>query len=179
MAPRAKTAEGVGEAIGGKVSFTEARISSIRIGKHIIRRPVVSIYRGAAGADAGADAGVIGGEIFRRFTVTLDYQSGKRLLKPNAHFNEPYEVDMSGLELMVKANDFKAILIKDVRAGTPAAAAGLREGDVVVSIDGRPASEFDLDKLSKMFRQGGKEYLLTVRRDDQVISARLRLKRIV
>jgi hypothetical protein len=71
MVPRADTAEGVGEAIGGRVSFTEARISSIRIGKYIIRGPVVSIYRGAAGADAGADAGVIGGEIFCRFTVTL------------------------------------------------------------------------------------------------------------
>jgi hypothetical protein len=179
MVPRANTAEGVGEAIGGRVSFTEARISSIRIGKHVIRRPVVSIYRGTTGADAGADAGVIGGEILRRFTVTLDYQSGKMLLKPNAHFDEPYEVDMSGLELMTGANDFKAILIKDVRAGTPAAEAGLREGDVVVSINGRPASEFDLDKLSKIFRQGGKEYLLTVRRDGKVISARLRLKRIV
>jgi C-terminal processing protease CtpA/Prc len=86
---------------------------------------------------------------------------------------------MSGLELMTGANDFKAILIKDVRAGTPAAEAGLREGDMVVSINGRPASEFDLDKLSQMFRQSGKEYLLTVRRDDQVISARLRLKRMV
>jgi hypothetical protein len=61
--PRENTAEGAGEAIGGKVSFTEARISSIRIGKYVIRRPVVSIYRGATGADAGADAGVIGGEI--------------------------------------------------------------------------------------------------------------------
>lgn len=179
IVPRANTAEGVGEAIGGKVSFTEARISSIRIGKYIIRRPVASIYRGATGADAGADAGVIGGEIFRRFTVTLDYQSGKMLLKPNAHFNEPYEIDMSGLELMTGATDFKAILIKDVRKGTPAAAAGLREGDVVVSVNGRPASEFDLDKLSQMFRRSGKEYLLTVRRGDKVISARLRLKRVV
>jgi hypothetical protein len=177
--PRADTAEGVGEAIGGKVSFTEARISSIRIGKYIIRRPVVSIYRGTTGADAGADAGVVGGEIFRRFTVTLDYESGKILLKPNAHFDEPYEVDMSGLELMTGANDFKAILIKDVRAGTPAADAGLHDGDVVVSVNGRPASEFDLNKLSQMFRRGGKEYLLTVRRGDKVISARLRLKRIV
>jgi hypothetical protein len=75
--PRADTAEGVGEAIGGKVSFTEARISSIRMGKYIILRPVVSIYRGTTGADAGADAGVIGGEIFRRFTVTLDYSRGR------------------------------------------------------------------------------------------------------
>jgi hypothetical protein len=50
---------------------------------------------------------------------------------------------------------------------------------MVVSINGRPASEFDLDRLSKMFRQSGKEYLLTVRRGDRVISARLRLKRMV
>lgn len=177
--PPANMAEGVGEAIGGKVHFTEARINSIRIGKYTINRPVISIFRGAAGQDAGADAGVIGGEIFRRFTVTLDYQSGKMLLKPNAHFTEAYEIDMSGLELMTRKDNFKAILIKDVRTSSPAAAAGLREGDQIVSINGHPATEFDLDKLNKMFKQSGKKYRLTIRRNDRVISTTLRLKRLV
>lgn len=86
---------------------------------------------------------------------------------------------MSGLQLVTKGDDFKTIVIKQVRAGFPAAAAGLREGDTLVSVDNRSTDEFDLDKLSKMFRQNGKEYQLTVKRGGELISLKLTLKSII
>jgi C-terminal processing protease CtpA/Prc len=98
-------------------------------------------------------------------------------MKPNAQFAEPYEADMSGLELVTEADDFKAIRIERVRPHFPADEAGLREGDKLVSVNGRPAAEFDLDKLARMFRRAGKVYLLTVERGGQVISARLKMRR--
>jgi hypothetical protein len=179
IVPAANMTAAVGEAIGGQGEFTEARISSIRIGKYVIKRPVVSIYRGETGGDASADAGVIGSEIFRRFTVTLDYQSGKMLLKPNAHFKEPYEIDMSGLELMTRADDFKVILIKSVLANSPAAAAGLREGDQLIAINNKSAARFNLAQLTMMFKQAGKVYPLTIKRGDRTIRTKLRLRRAV
>lgn len=177
--PPGDTAEGVGEGIGGRVKFTEARIHSIRIGKYTLNRPVVSISQDTTGFGAGSDAGVIGDEIFRRFTVVLDYSTSRMLLKPNAHFDEPYEIDMSGLELVTKPDDFKAIVIKSVLEKYPAAEAGLEAGDEILSINGRPAARFNLDVLTRMFKQAGKEYLLTVRRGNKTIRTRLKLRRMV
>ncbi|HST51351.1 MAG TPA: aspartyl protease family protein [Pyrinomonadaceae bacterium] len=179
MLPGGSTAEGVGEGIGGRVKFTEARIHSIRIGKYTMSRPVVSISQDTEGFGAGPAAGVVGGEMLRRFTLVLDYSTSRMLLRPNAYFSEPYEVDMSGLELVTKPDDFKAIMIKSVLANYPAAKAGLREGDEIVSIDGRPASEYNLDILTKMFKRDGKVYLLTVRRGSRLMKVRMKTKRAV
>ena len=179
LLPKNDRAEGLGEGIGGRTKFIEARINSIRIGKYTINRPVVSISQDIEGIGAGTDAGIIGAEILRRFTVTLDYSTSRMLLVPNAHFNEPYEVDMSGLELVTKPDDFKAIVIKSVLANYPAAEAGLREGDEIISINGHPIGEFNLAQLVRMFKQEGKQYLLRVRRGDQVIRARLKMRRAV
>jgi len=43
--------------------------------------------------------GIIGGEILHRFNVVFDYEREQLLLKPNAHLQEPFEYDMSGLSL--------------------------------------------------------------------------------
>jgi C-terminal processing protease CtpA/Prc len=92
---------------------------------------------------------------------------------------KPYEVDMSGLELVTIPDEFKVIQIKFVRAGFPAAAVGLRAGDTLVSIDGRPAAEFDLDMLGRLFKRAGAEYVLTVKRGDKIRRVKLRLRRVV
>ena len=178
--PKSKTAEGVGGAgVGGNTSFIDARINALRIGQYKFDNPVVSISRDTAGTGAGQDAGVIGTEIFRRFTVILDYESQKILLKPNKFFNEQFETDLSGLELITGKNNFNEIKIKAVRNNFPASRAGLRADDEIISINGRSIKEFDLDKLSKMFRQPGKEYLLTIKRQNQTIAAKLKLERLI
>lgn len=178
--PSSAMTEGLGEAIGGRTTFIEARIPSIRIGKYSLQRPVVSITQNAEGIESGTGAtGIIGAEMLRRFTVVLDYASSRLLLTPNAHFNEPFEIDMSGLEIVSKPDDAHAFVIKSVLPHYPAAEAGLREGDEFMSIDGRPASEFDLDQLVRMFKEPEKSYSLTIQRRRQKISVVLTMKRKV
>ncbi len=173
-------AEGVGGAgVGGETQYLDARIESVKLGNYLLKRPIISISQGAEASDSKFDTGIIGTDLLRRFTVILDYQSNRILLKPNAAFNEPFEADLSGLELVTEANNFSLIKIKHVRAKFPAAAAGLREGDTIVTVENRPAARYGLSKLAQMFRQDGKEYRLTIKRDNRVINARLKLKRII
>jgi hypothetical protein len=177
--PKANMAEGTGEGIGGRVKFIEARVHSIRIGKYTLKRPVVSISQDTEGIGAGPTAGVVGGDLLRRFTLILDYSSSRMLLKPNRSFAEPFEVDMSGLELETKQDDFHVIMIKSVLKGYPGAYAGLREGDEIVSLNGSPARKFNLDVLTKMFKQNGKVYRLTIRRNGKLLTLRMKTKRAV
>ncbi|MEP6904252.1 MAG: aspartyl protease family protein [Actinomycetota bacterium] len=178
--PKLKTAEGIGGAgVGGDTSFIDARINALRIGRYKFKNPIISISQDTEGTGAGQDAGLIGTEIFRRFTVVLDYESQKILLKPNKFFNEPFESDLSGLELITGTNNFNEIRIKVVRKDFPANRAGLQAGDEIISINGRSIKKFNLDKLSKMFKQPGKEYLLTIKRQNKTVIVKLKLKRLI
>jgi hypothetical protein len=76
--------------------------------------------------------GNVGGGVFKRFTMTLDYRALTMTLTPNADFLMRDHWDRSGIFLV---ND-GSITIIDVRPGTPAATLGLKKGDVIVSLNG-------------------------------------------
>lgn len=85
-----------------------------------------------------ATLGDLGGEVFRRFTLVLDYSRQRIILEPNAYLLEPVEADMSGLELMAEGEDLQTLVVNEVAADSPAAAAaGLKEEDELVAVDGR------------------------------------------
>jgi hypothetical protein len=180
VVPKTSIAEGAGGAgVGGELRSINARINSIKIGEYTLNKPVISILEDISGNAANHLTGFLGSDLLRRFTVILDYQSQRMLLRPNADFNEPFEVDLSGLELVTEANNYRVIKIKQVRANFPAAKAGLREGDIISVVNGRAAAEYGLDKLMKMFKQDGKECRLIIKRGDKVIRVKLKLKKII
>lgn len=43
--------------------------------------------------------GSIGGEVFKRFNLIFDYKNGKIYLKKNKNYNQPFEYNMSGIEI--------------------------------------------------------------------------------
>jgi hypothetical protein len=74
----------------------------------------------------------VGGGVWKRFTMTLDYGRLTMALTPNADFSVRDQWDRSGL-FFINRDGIKVI---DVRPGTPAATAGLKKGDVIVSLNG-------------------------------------------
>ncbi|MCI0349467.1 MAG: PDZ domain-containing protein [Acidobacteriales bacterium] len=128
---------------------------------------------------SNSNIGIIGGEILRRFTAIFDYSRKRMILEPNAALDEPYEHDMSGLFLLAEGKVVKTIKAHRVFANSPAAEAGLREGDVIVAIDDKPAQELTLNQLKQMFRQEGREYALSVRRNGELLTAKIKLRRLV
>src|SRR6202022_803101 len=103
----------------------------------------------------------IGGGVWRRFSVTFDYPRQLMTLVPNNAFGQRDEYDRSGVFLIAAAGQPTVL---DVRAGTPAAKAGLVRGDVLVSINGKPAGNVNLLQIRKLFRSpSGTVIHLTVR----------------
>jgi S1-C subfamily serine protease len=66
-----------------------------------------------------------------------------------------------------------------VLEGSPAASAGLREGDILTAVDGRPATRFRLEQVRQMFRKGGRQYLLSVKRGTKLLSLKITLKELI
>jgi S1-C subfamily serine protease len=114
--------------------------------------------------------GLLGGEVLRRFTVTLDYGRGRMYLQPNARLGEPFRRGLAGMGIFALPPDFR---LTHVDEGSPAAAAGLRADDVIEAVDGRPAGEMDLQQLRDLFRLPGTSYTLTIRRGEERIQARI------
>lgn len=166
--------------LGGAAASVTARVENIQVGRFVISKPLVSFSQAAEGNDALANyAGVLGGEIFRRFTLILDYSRQRIILEPNRHLPEPVEEDMSGIELGADGEDFRTLVVNEVAADSPAAEAGLKEEDELVAVDGRPAAELGLDRVRQMFKREGEEYLLSVRRGGQTLQVKIKTRRLI
>jgi hypothetical protein len=166
--------------LGGQISLHVCRATSFALGKLAIREPVIYVSQDRGGALATADFdGVIGGEILRRFKVIFDYSRRRLILEPNIHYPEPVEYDMSGVRLRAGGSDFRSFTLSQVLENSPAAHAGLREGDLLYTIDGAPASSFSLDEIYQMLKQPGREYKLSIRRGSETLSVTIKLKRLI
>lgn len=170
-----------GMGIGGATVDTIGRMPSLKLGRHTLENFVADFSHAKAGVLSQGDfAGVIGAEILRRFKVIFDYPRGRMIIEPNGTFRAPYEFDMSGLFITSEGDSSKAFKVYSITKGSPAAEAGIREGDVIDAIDEQPASKFTLDQVRQMFKEAeGKEHSLAIRRGGKVHTAKMRLRKLV
>ena len=101
------------------------------------------------------------------------------ILEPNRHISEPEEYDMSGVLLIAEGVDLKTFRVKQIIDGSPASTAGLREGDIISAVDGKPASSLTLEQVRQMFKQKGRGYRLNIERGDQTFQTIIKLKRLI
>jgi len=175
-----KTVDGSGVGAGGEQKLLVGRVQAVQLGGLIIENPTVALSRDTEGSGEGEENdGIIGGEIFRRFKVILDYSRKQMILEPNKSFKEPYEVGMSGINFASDQTDCTALKIDSVRENSAAAEAGLQQGDIITAIDGKPANRFSSTELERVFKQHGRELLLTVQRGRALLAKRITLKRLI
>jgi Aspartyl protease len=92
-----KTIKGSAVGAGGEQKLLVGRVKAVQFGRLVIDNPTVGFSLDTEGSGASEENdGLIGGEIFRRFKVILDYSRKRMILEPNKSFNDPYEVDNGG-----------------------------------------------------------------------------------
>ena len=169
-----------GVGIGGPVTDAIGRISSLEIGRYAIKNPVTNFSEATSGIQAQNDfVGIIGGEVLRRFTAVFDYPRRRMFLQPNAHFDEPYDFDMSGLYVTAEGKDFRTFKVYKVVFGSPADGSGLREGDQIWAINDQLAAKLTLEQIRQMFRQEGKEYSIRALRGDNIVQTKFTTRRLI
>jgi hypothetical protein len=163
----------------GLVGITEnyvTRIGGLQIGRLFIKHPVAGYSKDL---ERGGDAGTIGGEIFRRFKVIFDYSRRRMILEKNKHFSESYKYDASGLFLVSEGANFDSIKVLRVTENTPAFEAGLREQDVITTINDMPVSKFTLEKIRQMFTRNGQTYRVKFKRGEETRQTKINLRALI
>jgi predicted aspartyl protease len=88
-----KTTQDSAVGAGGEQKRLIGRVKAVQLGRLVIDNPPVGLSQDTEGAGASEENdGIIGGEIFRRFKVILDYSRKRMILEPNKSFNDPYDV---------------------------------------------------------------------------------------
>lgn len=92
----------LGRGFSGNIYGKRSRIEKIKIGKYEIPNPTISFPDSLSLENANmviGRNGSIGGEILKRFYVLFDYQNNKMYIKKNSDFDEPFNYNMSGIEI--------------------------------------------------------------------------------
>jgi hypothetical protein len=170
----------VGGGLGGEVIHHLARLKSIQVGGLEVKSPYVSLSQDSKSLNAAEDFdGILGAEVFRRYRFTLDFPGKRVLFEKTAEANKPYEFDASGMFLVARGKDFRTFEVLSVTQNSPASDAGIRKGDVIVAVDGRPAASLTLEKLRASFRDVGATRKLTLQHGDEKKVVKIGLRRLV
>ncbi|WP_221389650.1 aspartyl protease family protein [Dyadobacter sp. NIV53] len=175
----------LGRGLNGVINGNLGRIDRLKLGRYELDNIVASfpdsIGFGSKLHGKTDRQGNIGCELLRRFKVTMNYQERYMVLKPvKSRLREKFEHDMSGMEIRAEGKDLHSYFINHVVESSPAASAGLMEGDQLLFIDNRSASELNVSDIYKLMQRGdGRNIDLLVKRKGDIFFSRLTLKRMI
>ncbi len=170
----------MGLGVGGATTERTGRIARLDFAGFTFDKPVTMLSNTMKGllGDSEVD-GLLGGEILRRFTVQIDYGRKQMYLTKNANFSEPLDIDMLGAMLGASDTSFQSIVVQSLQPKTPATEAGLREGDELRAIDGKPVTPRELEAIRRMFRKPDQRYELTILRAGKALVIPVTTRRVV
>ncbi|MBU8920246.1 MAG: aspartyl protease family protein [Bacteroidales bacterium] len=169
-----------GFGLGGLSQGVIGRVHGIRIGSTLIENPVVNFSTDTTGGLAATDfSGIIGADILSRFTLILDYSRSEIILEKNDRFAAPFENDMCGIRFVMDGERFDIFRAFSIFDGSPAAEAGILEGDVLTAVDGREASSFTIETLMEYLSREGAVVRLTIKRGSETKEFAITLRRMV
>ncbi|MBI1796159.1 MAG: aspartyl protease family protein [Candidatus Eisenbacteria bacterium] len=174
-----KTIEIMNGGFGGTFTSHLGRMKKMQIGPYAWNEPLVILSGAESGGLASQDyAGNIGNEVLDRFVITLDYEHRMLYLEPGRRFAKRDKFSRAGVELARFGDTIQAL---QVLPGSAAAAAGVKEGDSVTSLDGKAILTYAPDQLNDMFQNepAGTKHTLEVLRDGKKMSLTLTLKVLI
>jgi predicted aspartyl protease len=179
---RAKYRRGVdavsGWGVGGPSRGYVTRMESLKIGEIEFERPITTFSTSERGAFAHATyAGNIGSGLMKEYVVTFDYGNQKLYFAPGG-VRERDGYDRTGMWINRSPEGFAIV---DVTPRSPAAIAGIRNGDTIVSIDGKRASELSLIDVRRWFRSqaAGTVFHLGIRRGSATTDYAITLRNLI
>jgi hypothetical protein len=160
------------EGLGGKIDMQMTVIKEVKLGPYRFRNVPIYVFDDENNITSYPYlGGLIGNDLLRRFNIILNYDRRDFYLVPNKHYAEPFDYSYSGIELYAINGE---VVIGDVAKGSPAEAAGILEGDVVVAIDKN--FNQNLGQMKIALQQEGKLIRMIIRRGVELLQKEFKIK---
>ncbi len=173
------TTSGLG--VGGESRAVLGRIESLKLGSFLMTEPIAAFSLDEKGFGASADVdAVLGASVLRRFTVIFDYARSRMILEPNHRLHEPFTADLLGADWGSGSDgDWNTVHVSRVRDESAAQIAGIQPADVLVTVDGKPASKIGIPALREYFQNAGQIVHLTLRRNGREFECVIKLEKLL
>ena len=151
-----------GEGLGGKIDMELTVMREVKLGPYRFRSVPVYIFDDENNVTSYPYmGGLIGNDILRRFNVILNYARSDIYITPNTHYGDSFDYSYSGVELYFLQG---LIIVGDVAKGSPAEAAGIKEGDEVIAINNNFSQNLNQYKIT--LQAPNEKVKLILRRDN-------------
>ncbi len=179
LGPNTKTVQApAGAGTGGETRGRLGRVLELKIGNFKIAEPITLFSQDKAGAFASSSlAGNIGARVAGKFRLFLDYSRNQIIFEPNSTFAEPFDYALTGASIIAEGNDYRTFRVREVVENSAASEAGLQKDDIVVDVNGRPASAMTLTHLNDLLERPV-AHQLKIRRGEQTLTVTLNPRRI-
>jgi hypothetical protein len=142
------------------------RVESIKLGKYVLNDVVTAFT--LVDKETGVYGNtMIGFPLLERFNVTFDYFSSRLILEPSKAFNDPFKVNMTGMEFY--PDQLGNLRVARVYPNSPANESGIRLNDVITHINGVKPSEYKAGEIRSILSDEGKEVTLDISREEQTL----------
>lgn len=156
------------------------RLRYFKIGGSAAEDPITELSSSKiAGSSDPKLAGVIGAGLLQRFNIVLDYPHKQIIFEANTNFKNYDEEDKSGIALIASGPGLKTLQVVHVVPKSPAAQAGIQQGDIIAGIDDEAAADISLASAREMFRDVGHKYKLLIQRGDRTKEVTIQTERLL
>ena len=145
----------IGRGLNGDLFGVKGRIDAIWVGPLVLPQPIVAFPNSELIEQlmtTNNRNGTIGAEILRRFYVTIDYRNSRLTLRPNHKFNDEFNYNMSGMEIINPMPGLPIFTVSDVRENSPAYLAGLKENDQILSLNNNSHKNLELNDINLLLQ---------------------------
>ena len=163
------------EGLGGKVDMHITVSKELKLGPYRFRNVPTYIMDDVNNITSyPIMGGLIGNDILRRFNTIFNYEKEEFYLIPNTHYGDAFDYAYTGVELYYVEG---FIIAGDVAKGSPAEESGLKEGDVIVSINKNFSQ--NLTSLKHSLQVVNEKIKIIVRRNGQLTELEFKAKSIL
>jgi predicted aspartyl protease len=134
------------------------RAPFLMLGDINLSSKIVSIdYRNK---DVIGQTGIVGNQLLQNYHVTLDYPHKKLLLERVTTAEEPDVATRPSFGIVIRS-DGKTLRVEHVKHDSPAQQAGVRNGDLLLALNGRPCSAMSTAEIANLLTvaQAGTQFL--------------------
>jgi len=152
------------------------RLPGIEIGGYRLENLIVC-YVSEENRDQVFAEAMVGLGLLSRFNLVFDCYGHRLFVEPNKSFDSSFEFNMSGF--MSRPNPCGGRIVTRVYEDSPADESGLKAGDIIREVNGKPATQYDYFDLESMFLKVGATVNMRIDRAGEELDISIVLRRVI